>query len=176
MNSLMNLSRERFPRLILEAAALFVAATFIFDATHYALHVCLNSRWPWLRKLASSHGAHHAFCDRRLIYHDDAILSNLTLHVIPEYVTQMAVCAMALIVPDPLPVFMVMGVFTLIFLGVMILRGKDRNHVPLPVLPVAHGTFLERAHYHALHHIYPDLALIERFRGLTRDRQLPVEV
>ena len=92
MNSLTSLSWERFPRLILEAAALFVVATFIFDATHYALHVCLNSRWPWLRKLASPHEAHHAFCDRRLIYHDDAIVSNLVLHVIPEYTTQMAAC------------------------------------------------------------------------------------
>jgi monoglucosyldiacylglycerol epimerase len=118
--------------------------------------VCLNSRWTWLRKLANPHQAHHEFCDRRLIYHDHAIVPNLVLHVIPEYTTQMAVCIMSLTVLDPLPVIVVMGVFTLVFLVVMILRGKDRNHVQRPILPAAHASFFVQASYHALHHVYPD--------------------
>jgi hypothetical protein len=150
------LTWERWPRLLLEAAALFVVATFVFDAIHFTLHVCLNARWPWLRILASPHQAHHDFCDRRLVYHDVEIVPNLVLHVVPEYTTQMAVCALSLMVLDPLPVIVVMGSFTLVFLGVMILRGKDRNHVQLPVLPAAHAALFVRAPYHALHHIYPD--------------------
>jgi monoglucosyldiacylglycerol epimerase len=156
MQALMELSWERWPRLLLEAAALFVVATFVFDVIHFTLHACLNSRWPWLWKLASPHQAHHDFCDRRLNYHDDAIVPNLVLHVIPEYATQMAVCAMSLTVLYPLAVILVMGIFTSIFLGVVILRGKDRNHVQLPILPAAHGSFFVRASYHALHHVYPD--------------------
>ena len=156
MQDLMELSWERWPRLLLEAAALFVVATFVFDVIHFTLHACLNSRWPWLRKLASPHQAHHDFCDRRLIYHDKVIVPNLVLHVIPEYTTQMAVCAMSLTVLDPLPVIVVMVVFTLIFLGVVVLRGKDRNHVQLPVLPAAHACFFVHAPYHALHHVYPE--------------------
>jgi hypothetical protein len=156
MDVLMDLAWERWLRLLLEAAALFVFATFVFDAIHFALHLCLKSRWAWLRKLASPHQAHHDFCDRRLIYHDKVIVTNLVLHVIPEYATQMAVCALSLAVLDPLPVIVVMGGFTLIFLVVVILRGKDRNHVQLPVLPAAHGSFFVRAPYHALHHVHPE--------------------
>jgi len=156
MRALMDFRWERWPRLLLEAAALFAVATFIFDAIHFTLHVCLNSSRPWLRKLARPHQAHHDFCDRRLIYHDETTVPNLVLHVIPEYTTQMAVCAMSLTVLDSLPVIVVMGSFTLIFSGVMILRGKDRNHVQVPILPPAHGSFFVRPPYHALHHVYPD--------------------
>ncbi len=156
MPSWMDPSWERWPCLVLEAAALFAVATFIFDAIHFTLHACLNSRRPWLRKLGSPHQAHHDFCDRGLIYHDDAIVPNLMLHVIPEYTTQMAVCAVSLTVLDRLAVFVVMAGFTVLFLAVMILRGKDRKHVPRPVLEAAHGSFFVRAPYHALHHVYPD--------------------
>jgi hypothetical protein len=156
MDVLMDLAWERWLRLLLEAGALFVFATFVFDAIHFTLHLCLKSRWAWLRKLASPHQAHHDFCDRRLIYHDNVIVPNLVLHVIPEYATQMAVCALSLTVLHPLAVIVVMGVFTLIFVGVMILRGKDRNHVQLPILPAAHGSFFVRAPYHALHHVHPE--------------------
>jgi len=156
MEALMDFSREPWPRHLLEAAALFVVATFVFDAIHFTLHACLNSRWPWLRKLASPHQAHHDFCDRRLIYHNNAIVPNLVLHVVPEYTTQMAVCAVSSTVLSPLAVIVVMGVFTLVFVGVMIRRGKDRNHVPLPILPAAHGSFFVQAPYHSLHHVYPD--------------------
>jgi monoglucosyldiacylglycerol epimerase len=156
MDVLMDLAWEHVPRLILQAAALFVFATFVFDAIHFGLHLCLKSRWASLRRLASPHQAHHDFCDRRLIYHDKAIVPNLVLHVIPEYATQMAVCALSLTVLDPSAVIVVMGGFTLIFACVMILRGKDRNHVQIPILPAAHGSFFVRAPYHALHHVHPE--------------------
>src|SRR4051794_20708864 len=88
------------PRLLLQAGALFVVATFVFDAIHYTLHLCLNSRQRWLRPLARPHLAHHVFFDRRLRYHDGALVPNLLHHVIPEYLTQMAVCALAFAVLD----------------------------------------------------------------------------
>jgi hypothetical protein len=171
MPSWMSLSWENWPRLLLEAAALFVIATFVFDAIHYGLHFCLNSRSSWLRRLASPHQAHHDFCDRSLIYHDHAIMANLALHVIPEYATQMGVCAVAFAFLHPLPVLLVMGSFTLIFVAVIVLRGKDRNHTTRLVLRAAHGTFFVRAPYHALHHVYPDsymssyTTLLDRLMG-----------
>ena len=48
-------SWDSFPRLLLQAGALFVAATFVFDAIHFTLHWCLNSRHAWLRRLARPH-------------------------------------------------------------------------------------------------------------------------
>jgi hypothetical protein len=74
MPAWMDFSGERWPRLLLEAAALFAVATFLFDALHFTLHVCLNSRRPWLRRLAGPHEAHHDFCDGRLIYHYNVIV------------------------------------------------------------------------------------------------------
>ncbi len=78
---------------LLQAGALFVAATFVYDAIHFALHQCLNSRHRWLRRRARPHLAHHLFFDRRLRYHDRAIVPNLWHYILPEYLTHMAVCA-----------------------------------------------------------------------------------
>jgi hypothetical protein len=81
---------------------------------------------------------------------------NLLHHVIPEYATQMVVCGLALLVLDPLPVIIVMSIFTAIFAGVLMLQGKDYNHIPYLIVPVARETLFVRAPYHAMHHIFPD--------------------
>lgn len=143
-------------RLLLQSAALFVVATFILDAIHYALHLGLNSPHRWLRRLASPHLTHHVFFDRRLRYHEQALWPNLVHHVIPKYLTQMAVCATAFAALDPRAVILVMTGFTFLFVNVMILKGKDYYHLPAPRVAPARGTVLVRASYHALHHIYPD--------------------
>jgi monoglucosyldiacylglycerol epimerase len=49
-----------------------------------------------------------------------------------------------------------MGCFTVLSGAAAIRRGKDLHHQPLPKVPVAHGTLIVRAPYHALHHVYPD--------------------
>jgi hypothetical protein len=144
------------PRLLPQAALLFVAATFAFDAIHFSLHRCLNSRHRWLRRLARPHLAHHVFFDRRLRYHNQAMVPNLLHHILPEYATQMAVCSLAFAVLDRAAVGLVMGCFTVLSGSALILRGKDLYHQPLPKVPVAHGTLIVRAAYHALHHVYPD--------------------
>lgn len=144
------------PRLLLQAGALFVVATFVFDAIHFVLHRCLDSRHRWLRRLARPHLAHHVFFDRRLQYHDEAMVPNLLHHILPEYATQMAVCALAFAVMDRAAVGLVMASFTVLSGSALILRGKDLYHQPLPRVPVAHGTLLVRPQYHALHHVHPD--------------------
>ncbi len=156
MSTWIPISWSDIPRLLLQAAALFVVATFIFDAIHYALHCCLNSRWRWLRRLASPHQAHHDFCDHQLVYHEEGVVPNVVLHVIPEYATQMTVCSMAFLLLHSVPVLLVMGIFTAIFLNVIAMRGKDRNHLHLPTVPVARESLFVQAAYHALHHVYPE--------------------
>ncbi len=143
-------------RLLLQAGALFVVATFVFDAIHFTLHQCLNSRHRWLRRLARPHLAHHVFFDRRLRYHEEATLANLLHHIVPEYITQMAVCALAFAVLDAAAVGLVMAGFTILSGFALLMRGKDLYHRPCPRLPVAHGTMLVGPQYHALHHVYPD--------------------
>ena len=56
----------------------------------------------------------------------------------------------------PLPVLIVMSGFTAVFARAMVLQGKDHNHIPFPIIPVARGTLFVRAPYHAMHHIYSD--------------------
>jgi hypothetical protein len=166
-------ARDSLPRLMLQAGALFVVATFVFDSIHYALHQCLRSRHRWLRRLARPHLAHHIFFDRRLRYHDAALVPNLLHHVLPEYLTQMAVCALAFALLDARAVGLVMGGFTVLSGAAMLLRGKDLYHRPCPRVPVAHGTVLVGPHYHALHHVYPDsyissyTTLFDRLMGTT---------
>jgi hypothetical protein len=142
--------------VLLQSAGLFVGATFVFDSIHFSLHVCLNSRYRWLRRLASPHEAHHAFFDHRLRYHEEVSVPNILHHVIPEYLTQMLVCGLALFAMDPLPVIVVMSILTVIFARAIFLQGKDHNHIPFPIIPVPRGSLFVRAPYHAMHHIYPD--------------------
>jgi hypothetical protein len=120
------------------------------------LHRCLGSRHRWLRRLASPHQAHHDFFDRSLRCHEELAVPNLLQHVIPEYATQMAVCGLAFAVLEPPPVLIVMAIFTGLFAGVIVLRGQDPYHIPLPKVPVPRGSWLVRAPYHAMHHVHPE--------------------
>jgi hypothetical protein len=91
-----------------------------------------------------------------LQYHDEATVPNLLHHILPEYVTQMTVCALAFAVLDRAAVGLVMACFTALSGTALILRGKDLYHRPLPKVAVARGTLIVRAPYHALHHVFPD--------------------
>ena len=140
----------------LQSVALFVLTTLVFDSTHYALHRLKDSHWRLLRRLGGLHQAHHDFCDRCLVYHDSGVMANLVKHVLPEYATQMAVCALGFAILHPVSVGAVMLVFTVIFFHVLIQRGKDGHHSATEALAPAHGTVLVQTTYHALHHVYPD--------------------
>jgi hypothetical protein len=74
----------------------------------------------------------------------------MVLHVLPEYATQLAVCSVAFVVLDQAAVLLVMSSFTAIFIGVIALRGKDRNHLSLATVPVARESLIVRAPHHAL--------------------------
>lgn len=142
--------------ILWQAVVVFVAATFVFDVIHYLLHRCLKSSFGPFRFVGSLHQAHHDFFDDQLTFQKPATLRNLVLHVVPEYSTQMAVCAAALLVFDWPAVVLVMGFLTLLFVLVIIGRGKDPHHVAYEKLPPAHDDLLVMGPYHSLHHVYPD--------------------
>jgi sterol desaturase/sphingolipid hydroxylase (fatty acid hydroxylase superfamily) len=142
--------------LALQSVALFVVTTLVFDCTHFALHRLRDSRWRLLRRLGGLHQAHHDFCDSGLVYHDSEVMANLVKHVLPEYATEMAVCALGFAILHPVSVGAVMLVFTVIVFRVLLQRGKDGHHWATQALAPAHGTMLVQATYHALHHVYPD--------------------
>src|SRR5579872_5069763 len=140
---------------VLEGLALFVTATFVFDVIHYTLHRWQKSRFGLLRWFGNLHQAHHDFFDRDLRFHEDTAARNLLQHVFPEFSTQMTVTALGfLLLPWP-PVVGVMVFFTLMFVGVLFLRGKDGNHVAYEILPASHEMVRVQAPYHSLHHVHP---------------------
>lgn len=140
----------------LEALGLFITATLAFDAIHWTLHQAMKSRWRLVRWVGGLHQSHHAFFDAELRFHDDQQRRNLLWHIMPEYATQMGICALGFLLLDPIAVALVMGLFTVLFVAVLFLRGKDRNHVSTSTLAAAHEAFWVKATYHSLHHVYPD--------------------
>lgn len=155
-------------RVLLDAAVLFVLATFLFDLVHLLLHRWTASRWGFLRWLGSLHDAHHVFCDRELVYHDDRVARNIVRHVVPEYVTQMAVATFGFLIAGFWSVVLVMVAFTTIFVAVLYLKGKDRNHRTTAVLRSARATVIVTPEYHALHHVYPDCYMSSYTTALDR--------
>jgi monoglucosyldiacylglycerol epimerase len=53
-------------------------------------------------------------------------------------------------------VLVAQGVFTAILASVVVMRGRDRNHLSMPTVPVVRQSLFVSAPYHALHHVYPD--------------------
>ncbi len=153
------LDPRRWPIFAVQAVALFVVATFVFDVIHYLLHQFLKSRYSLFRRIGLLHQAHHDFFDQRLAFDDHLVRDNLIKHVIPEYLNQVVITASALLLLEPPPVVAALAFETTIFLGVVWLRGKDRNHVSYASIPASGGTLfglLVTPAYHALHHVYPD--------------------
>ncbi len=147
-----------------QAVLLLAVATFVFDVIHATLHVFAGSRFRLLRWLGRLHQAHHDFFDAELHFHDDQIRANLVKHVVPEFLTQMSVSAAGLLVFDVVPVVLVMGFLTVIFVSVLWLRGKDGNHIPFGTLPAPRGGVWVDSVYHALHHVYPPTYISSYFR------------
>ena len=147
-----------------QGVLLFAVATFVFDVIHALLHVCAGSRFRLLRWLGGLHQAHHDFFDTDLRFHDDRARANLVKHVVPEYLTQMSVCAVGLLVFDAVPVGLVMALLTFLFVGVLWLRGKDGNHIAYETLPAPRGGLWVDSSYHALHHVYPPTYISSYFR------------
>lgn len=146
-------------RVLTDVVVLFVLATFLFDVIHLLLHRWQASRWGLLRRFAALHDAHHVFCDRDLVYHDDRVRANIFAHVIPEYTTQMVVASFGFLIANTWSVLIVMAMFTAIFTWILYVRGKDQNHrAPAPVRS-ARSTWFVTPEYHALHHVYPDCYL-----------------
>jgi hypothetical protein len=136
--------------------ALFLASTVAFDAVHWTLHFLASSRHRPLRAIGGLHQVHHRFLDRELVIHEDLIRSNLTHHVVPEFLTQ-AATSLATLLFLPAPVVLgALGLQTLVFLLILRARGMDLNHRGVEVLR-AHKPFVFcLPEYHALHHVHPE--------------------
>jgi monoglucosyldiacylglycerol epimerase len=140
-----------------QAFTIFVTATFVFDVIHYLLHRSVESRYQLLRRIGRLHLAHHDYFDTQLQFNSDLYFSNFIKHSLPEYVTQMMVCSLALLVFDWVPVAITASLFSVrVIISEFLLRGQDTHHRPMPIVPGRHGRIFVESTYHALHHIYRD--------------------
>jgi len=141
---------------ILQAFILYLGATFVFDAIHWALHAAYRSSVPALRFLGAFHQTHHAFLDRSLTFDDRLIGPNFWRHRAGELLAQLAgTCAGFFFLP-PEAVFATLAIFTFVFAVGVVLKGKDSNHRAQTSLSAPLGSVFVGLPYHSLHHVFPE--------------------
>ncbi len=141
---------------LVQVAALFLLSTFVFDVVHWLLHVFARSRLRALRAIGSLHETHHRFLPRDLRVRDELIPANLRHHVIPEYLTHLAVSA-AWLWLAPLPVVLgAVAIQTATVAYILSQRGQDVNHRSREQVRAYAPSYLCAPSYHALHHAHPD--------------------
>lgn len=136
--------------------ALWVAGAVFFDVVHWVLHWMLRSRSAILRGLAWPHSVHHQWLDGSLKDHPELQRRNIWCHLVPEYLTQLAFCAIAWLVLPGGMVGVCAVLQTVTFLGLLSYKGLDINHRPIEILDAYRPSWLPYPEYHALHHVYPD--------------------
>lgn len=143
--------------VLVEAGAIVLAGSVMFDAIHWLLHRFSASRWSALRAVGALHEAHHRFLDRSLTLHPDQAWRNMRFHLVPELLTQVAVAGLFAFVFDAIAVVLAMCTLIAVFLVVTVgWQGRDPNHRPPNVLKAPlMGTWVEPS-YHMLHHVHPD--------------------
>ncbi len=133
-----------------------MASTVVFDVVHWLLHRLMASRFGALRAIGGLHGTHHRFLDTELRIHEEEIPGNLRRHVVPEYLTQMAVILCLLpFVPWP-AVAVAASVATGLFVWIYRGRGYDVNHHDWERVDAYRPMYFCLPEYHALHHVWPD--------------------
>jgi sterol desaturase/sphingolipid hydroxylase (fatty acid hydroxylase superfamily) len=142
--------------LTLQTLGLLLVATLVFDVVHYILHSFARSRLRLFRRLGALHQTHHEFFNRELQFVEDLSARNLREHVIPEFLTRIAVAAAGVAVVSPLAVLLVLGIQLVQLVFVIRCKGRDSNHVAFDVLRRPTNALLVGPRYHALHHLYPD--------------------
>lgn len=133
----------------------FLASTVVFDIVHWLLHQLSTSRFAPLRGIGELHAAHHAFLTRDLQIDDSQLDRNIRLHVIPEFMTQLAVSAVLLLYLPLAVVGVAIFVQVLVFVLILRARGKDLNHVQVDRLTAYRPLYFCTPPYHRLHHVHP---------------------
>ncbi len=141
---------------IAAALGIFLLSTLAFDVVHYVLHLCSRSRFRALRRIGALHQTHHRFLPPDLQVRAELIPANLRHHVIPEYLTHLAVSA-AWLWLAPLPAVLgAVALQTSLVAYILSQRGLDVNHRSRSCVRAYQPKYLCVPSYHALHHAYPD--------------------
>lgn len=142
---------------VVQAVAIMVAGSIVFDVIHWLLHRWIESPRRALRWVGSLHAVHHAFLDRQLVTHPELTAANFRRHLVPEVVTQVTVATLAfLVMPRNAVILALVGLVGAFLIVAFIWHGRDHNHRPSPALKAPLMSTWVEPSYHMLHHVYPD--------------------
>jgi hypothetical protein len=140
----------------IQTLGLLVAASLVFDVVHYVLHQFARSRFGLLRAMGALHETHHEFFNRQLRFDDALSRRNLREHVIPEFLTRTLAVLPCALFCSPVAVALVAIIHGIQLVSVILLQGRDVNHVAYDTLPSPGSFLLVGPRYHALHHVHPE--------------------
>jgi len=157
-------------RLVGMLVGVLVVASVLGDVVHAALHAFSRARWRLLRALAALHHAHHEFFDEQLRFHPERFARSVVLHLIPEALVRIALCAIAgaLVDVDRSVVVAAIVVIVVELVAVAARRGRDAWHSVTAPVPAPRGAFVVDGAYHALHHAFPNHFLAAHVQLLDR--------
>ncbi|KAI5252409.1 hypothetical protein E4T42_03501 [Aureobasidium subglaciale] len=145
----------------------YFSGTLLFDIIHFLLHKCARSPFRVLRQISKVHSVHHWYFDRHLRYNNQYKLANaltnlpleLSCQLVGSWLSQRAL-SMVLREDDQgfatAILHLTLCVEVIRVIVVVILEGKDSNHVGYLSVPKDGGWLLVGPEYHSLHHMYPD--------------------
>ncbi len=135
---------------------IFASATIVFDTIHYLLHRWHDNSFRLLRHFSKMHWDHHLFFNNQLTINQIYEGQNLKHHVIPEYITQVAITWVYYILFPLESIIITLAFETIIFATVLYLRGQDPNHRDNTKLKKFNNQPLVTTSYHGYHHLFPN--------------------
>lgn len=146
---------------------LLCAGSLFFDVVHHMLHRCKKSSHPLFQRLARVHRYHHLYFTRHMQFDRKYLRQNqfqalpleLALQIIGTilgYIFSALVTPSALVWIKPSHLWYVIGIQVTRTAVVIIMSGRDSNHLVYKIVPKDPNWVLVGPEFHSLHHVYPD--------------------
>ncbi|CAD0082086.1 unnamed protein product, partial [Aureobasidium vineae] len=139
----------------------YFCGTLFFDVVHFLFHRCARSRSRALRQISKIHAVHHWYFDRHLKYNSRYKLANALTNLPLELSSQLVgswlsqKCLSPIIQQDgrefAMTIFHVtMAIEVVRVVVVVVLEGRDSNHISFSTVPKDKDWLLVGPEYHAL--------------------------
>lgn len=139
-----------------QALITYIFCQLSFDTLHWVLHRCIRSHSKVLKKIGNLHQIHHDFYQKTLQLRSELCRANILYHHIPEYLVQISICALFLLLFSPVAVGAVALYYTVLFGFVLAAPLDNPHHLNQKYAKAPNNTFFDSPSYHAYHHLYPD--------------------
>jgi hypothetical protein len=145
-------------------AIYYFSGTLFFDIIHFLLHQCARSRSRVLRQISKVHSVHHWYFDRRLKYNNKYKLANALTNLPLELASQLIGSwlsgrVLSLVVSGDGQEFattilhITLAIEIIRVAVVVVLEGKDSNHITYSRVPKDKNWLLVGPEYHSLQYV-----------------------